>query len=152
MKVLVTGASGFVGSALCGHLEAKSHTVRGAIRSTPRNLLPGVEYRSVSDMSIGANWSEALENAVERVVWDRGTSSFLMALPDCVRHFFDARRAARFGECHLASGRNLRLLFEDKRPGHFYERCSRWRSLPHGLLVATRQFLHCLNDVGLRSD
>jgi nucleoside-diphosphate-sugar epimerase len=62
MKVLVTGASGFVGSALCAYLAAKSHTVRGAIRSTPRNLLPRVEYRSVSDMSIGANWSGALEN------------------------------------------------------------------------------------------
>ena len=60
MKVLVTGASGFVGSALCAHLVAKGHTVRGAVRNTQGKPLPGVEYQIVSDMSIGANWREVL--------------------------------------------------------------------------------------------
>ena len=60
MKVLVTGASGFVGSALCGHLLAKGQTVTGAVRSIPGKPLPGVEYRVVSDLSAETNWREAL--------------------------------------------------------------------------------------------
>lgn len=60
MKVLVTGASGFVGSALCGHLLAKGQTVTGAVRNMPENPLPGVEYRVVSDLSAETNWREAL--------------------------------------------------------------------------------------------
>ncbi len=66
MKVLVTGASGFVGSALCAYLVAKGNTVTGAVRSIPEKTLPGVEYRIVSDISADTNWSEALSgiNAV----------------------------------------------------------------------------------------
>jgi len=60
VKVLVTGASGFVGSALCGHLLAKGQTVTGAVRSIPGKPLPGVEYRVVSDLSAETNWREAL--------------------------------------------------------------------------------------------
>ena len=60
MKVLVTGASGFLGSALCGHLLAKGQTVIGAVRNMPENPLPGVEYRVVSDLSPETNWREAL--------------------------------------------------------------------------------------------
>jgi nucleoside-diphosphate-sugar epimerase len=60
MKVLVTGASGFVGSALCTHLAAEGHAVRGTVRSMRGKPLPGVEYQVVSDMSIGVNWREIL--------------------------------------------------------------------------------------------
>ncbi len=60
MKVLVTGASGFVGGALCAHLAVEGHAVIGAVRSMLQKPLPGVEYRNVSDMSVGANWREAL--------------------------------------------------------------------------------------------
>jgi UDP-4-keto-D-QuiNAc 4-reductase len=60
MKVLVTGASGFVGSALCAHLVTKGHAVRGAIRNTQGKSLPGVEYQIISDMSVDANWREVL--------------------------------------------------------------------------------------------
>ena len=60
MKVLVTGASGFVGSSLCAHLITKGHAVRGAVRSTSDKPLPGVDVRVVSDLSADTNWSEAL--------------------------------------------------------------------------------------------
>ena len=60
MKVLVTGASGFVGSALCAYLIAKGHAVRGAVRRTSDKPLPGVDVRVVSDLSADTNWSEAL--------------------------------------------------------------------------------------------
>ena len=60
MKVLVTGASGFVGSALCAYLVAKGNTVTGAVRSIPEKTLSGVEYWTVSDISADTSWSESL--------------------------------------------------------------------------------------------
>ena len=60
MKVLATGASGFVGSTLCAHLVAKGHAVRGAVRRASDKPLPGVDVRVVSDLSANTNWSEAL--------------------------------------------------------------------------------------------
>ena len=60
MKVLVTGASGFVGSALCAHLVAEGHVVRGAVRNTVKNPLQGVDYQVISGLNIGANWREVL--------------------------------------------------------------------------------------------
>jgi nucleoside-diphosphate-sugar epimerase len=60
MKVLVTGASGFVGSTLCAHLMAKGYTVRGAVRSVSEKPLPGMDVRVVSDLSADTDWSEAL--------------------------------------------------------------------------------------------
>jgi len=60
VKVLVTGASGFVGSTLCAHLITKGHAVRGAVRSTSDKPLPGVDVRVVSDLSADTDWSEAL--------------------------------------------------------------------------------------------
>ena len=60
MRVLVTGASGFVGSKLCAHLIAKGHSVRGTVRRTSDKSLPGVDVQVVSDLSADTNWSEAL--------------------------------------------------------------------------------------------
>ena len=35
MKVLVTGAAGFVGDALCRHLASAGHIVEGTFRTIP---------------------------------------------------------------------------------------------------------------------
>ncbi len=63
MKVLVTGASGFVGSALCAHLTAKGQAVVGAMRSIPDRPLPGVEYRVVTGLNVDTNWRESFTGA-----------------------------------------------------------------------------------------
>ena len=42
-KVLVTGASGFIGRAICGYLVSQSYYVRGLVRHSC-DALPGVEY------------------------------------------------------------------------------------------------------------
>ena len=60
MRILVTGASGFVGSALCANLVGQGFMVLGAVRCLPDREIAGVDYRLVADLSGDTNWSEAL--------------------------------------------------------------------------------------------
>ncbi len=61
--ILVTGANGFVGTALCNHLVAAGHRVRGALRRRDRlwKSVDGVDYVQVGDIGPDTYWSEALE-------------------------------------------------------------------------------------------
>ena len=66
MTVLVTGANGFVGSALCERLCKDAVAVRGAVRSLMRQ--PGsFEKISIGSISAKTDWSLALTN-VEQVI------------------------------------------------------------------------------------
>ena len=48
MRVLVTGANGFIGAALCQKLVEKGHGVRGLTRETSDlSLLEGVKFEHV---------------------------------------------------------------------------------------------------------
>lgn len=58
MKILVTGASGFVGRALCRHLASLGHSVVPVVRQ-PRGL-PGEQV--ISDMDEPTAWSELLRD------------------------------------------------------------------------------------------
>ena len=66
MRILVTGASGFVGRALCAALLQRGHAVRGAVRTTQAGL-DGVEQVVVGSIDGGTRWAGAL-GAVEVVV------------------------------------------------------------------------------------
>ena len=61
MKVLVTGASGFVGNATCARLVTQGMDVIGTVRHLPTQPLPGVDYRIVSDLSGNTDWREVLK-------------------------------------------------------------------------------------------
>ena len=66
MTMLVTGANGFVGSALCARLRKDGAPVRGAVRSS--NARPGgTEGVTIDGLASDTDWSEALKN-VEQVV------------------------------------------------------------------------------------
>ena len=66
MKVLVTGGSGFVGSALCASLTESGHTVRLAQRSA--NAKSGaLEQAVVGQIDAATDWSVALKD-VEVVI------------------------------------------------------------------------------------
>jgi nucleoside-diphosphate-sugar epimerase len=66
MTTLVTGANGFVGSALRARLRRDGVPVRGAVRSL--NSKPdGADAFAIGSLSSDTNWTEALSN-VEQVV------------------------------------------------------------------------------------
>lgn len=66
MKILVTGADGFVGRRLCGELRKRGHSVRGALWQ-PAALPDGCESFVVGDIGHDADWSAAL-NGVDVVI------------------------------------------------------------------------------------
>ena len=60
MKVLVTGASGFLGHATCARLVTQGRDVIGTVRHLPDRPLSGVEYRIVGDLNADTDWRDAL--------------------------------------------------------------------------------------------
>jgi nucleoside-diphosphate-sugar epimerase len=58
--MLVTGANGFVGSALCAALKNKGHTVRAAVRDPARFAIDGCEIVRVPVLDADTDWGEAL--------------------------------------------------------------------------------------------
>lgn len=69
-RVLVTGASGFVGRHLLGDLAAQGYRVRAAGRSTGAEL-PGVERAVIGDLGESIDWRPLLDG-VEHVVHGAG--------------------------------------------------------------------------------
>ncbi len=60
MKVLVTGASGFVGRALCSHLVSHNLDVVGTARNFPGTPVPGANYHIVTEMGATTEWRAVL--------------------------------------------------------------------------------------------
>lgn len=66
MTTLVTGANGFIGSALCARLRKNGVSVRDAVR-TLNSHPSGAEAVAIGSLSSETNWTAALRN-VEQVV------------------------------------------------------------------------------------
>ena len=60
MKVLITGASGFVGSALCSHLVSRDFDIVATVRNLPNAHVPRVDYRIVTKLDAATDWHNAL--------------------------------------------------------------------------------------------
>lgn len=58
--VLVTGASGFIGTALCRHLVRQGRRVVGVVRRQQAKLPAGVERRVVADIGLATDWNGLL--------------------------------------------------------------------------------------------
>lgn len=67
-KVLVTGASGFVGSALCGYLIKHGHNVIGTVRKLPISPVSGVDYRIIGDLGTNTAWNNDIFSGVEIII------------------------------------------------------------------------------------
>jgi nucleoside-diphosphate-sugar epimerase len=59
-RILVTGAAGFIGRALCPGLVERGHFVLGITRH-PASPIPGVELRPIGDIGPGTDWSGHLD-------------------------------------------------------------------------------------------
>ena len=61
MQILVTGASGFVGAALCRDLHERGFDVRGAVRSMHSSFsASGIESVAVGNLDASTDWSTVL--------------------------------------------------------------------------------------------
>ena len=62
LKILVTGAAGFVGSPLIQLLSSRGHQVIGTVRSVhaSRDGFPGVEFKAVGDIHGSLDWMPCL--------------------------------------------------------------------------------------------
>ena len=63
-KILVTGASGFIGQSLCETLSKSSRSVRGAVRYLNSSLSNNtdIEYVSVEDITLKTSWKDKFPN------------------------------------------------------------------------------------------
>jgi nucleoside-diphosphate-sugar epimerase len=59
-RVLVTGASGFIGGILCPVLAAGGYTVRAALRSGKTAPAGATEHATIDDIGGSSDWTEAL--------------------------------------------------------------------------------------------
>lgn len=80
-RVLITGASGFVGQALVNTLSAHGHFVRAAMRQPADIFSPGVEVVAVSDLTRSVDWWHLLKN-VDAVVHLAGIAHADAPIPD----------------------------------------------------------------------
>jgi nucleoside-diphosphate-sugar epimerase len=71
LRVLVTGATGFVGQALCAELHQRAFAVRAAVRLSvvcPAPVGESAEFVSVGEIDDQTDWALALVGAVDAVV------------------------------------------------------------------------------------
>lgn len=155
MKVLVTGASGFVGRAVVPRLLAAGHRVRAAMRS---GALPvaGVESFVVGDIDGSTNWAAALEGVdavvhlAARVHQPRGTLA-------------DFRKVNRDGTARLARScrrgqrfvlmSSIRAVVDESHPTVVDEATVPRPTTPYGIskLEAEAELRAAASEVGLSS-
>lgn len=101
MKVLITGATGFVGKSLCAELFRQGHTARAAVR-TKVVPIENVEVTIVGEIDSGTGWSTALRD-VDIVVH---LAARVHVMHDtAVDPLAEFRKVNVNGTLHLATGR-----------------------------------------------
>jgi UDP-glucose 4-epimerase len=84
MRVLVTGASGFIGRPLCGALAEAGHQVRAAVRDRRVQAFPhGVEAVRLPDLAGPVDWAPLVEG-IDAVVHLAAIAHVRRQLPDAV--------------------------------------------------------------------
>jgi nucleoside-diphosphate-sugar epimerase len=107
-RILVTGAAGFIGRALCRGLAERGHGVLGLTRR-PEEPIAGVELRAIGEIGPGTAWPAHLTGVdVVMHLADRGTVDTAAAL---------GRAAAAGGVRRLVYMSSIRAMGDRTRPG-----------------------------------
>lgn len=97
--MLVTGASGFIGGALCTHLVMQGFDVVGTVRRLSNAPVPGVDYHIVAECDDSAGWRDILLG-VQVIVH---CAARVHVMRDCARNpLAEFRRANMLGTQTLA--------------------------------------------------
>lgn len=104
MRILVTGATGFVGSVLCEALTRSGHIVRAAMR-TERSLPNIAERVVIGNLDSQTDWAEALDR-VDCVVHAAARAHVLGDPPSSAKLYFETnvRGTARLAAVAAARG------------------------------------------------
>ena len=63
MRIVVTGAGGFVGRPLCAALRAGGHAVTAVVRSPPEQPIAADRVVAAGDFAAGTDWASVLDGA-----------------------------------------------------------------------------------------
>ena len=102
-RVLVTGASGFIGTAVCAEALGKGWEVRGAVRSFLKPLVKGVEACPIGDLR-DAVWEPALQG-VDAVIHLAGVAHQIHGQnAEAVYHAINCAAAERLARAAARAG------------------------------------------------
>ncbi len=125
--VLVTGANGFAGAAICRHLLTRGWTVRGSVRRDDAELPDGVDKVATGPIDGNTDWSAALRDVTAvvhcaaRVHVQRETESdplaaFRRVNVESTRRL--ARQAADAGVRHFVFLSSIGAVAAERDPAH----------------------------------
>lgn len=106
-RILVTGATGFVGRMLTRALLDANYQVRAAVRKPSPELPPVVEQVVVGDIGARTDWAQALQG-VDAIVHSAARAHIMNAKPSDLDLYYEtnARGTARLA--HAAANSNVR--------------------------------------------
>jgi nucleoside-diphosphate-sugar epimerase len=118
-RVVVTGAAGFIGRALCGGLVERGHRVLGLTRGSAEPIL-GVEMRPIGEITAQTHWPEHLVGA--DIVIHLASRAHRPVSAGAASHEAEAaamlaRAAAANGVRRLVHMSSVRAMGETTRPG-----------------------------------
>jgi nucleoside-diphosphate-sugar epimerase len=118
-RVVVTGAAGFIGRALCGGLVERGHRVLGLTRGSAEPIL-GVELRPIGEITAQTHWPEHLVGAdivIHLANRAHRPVSAGAASREAEAAAMLARAAAANGVRRLVHMSSVRAMGETTRPG-----------------------------------